>query len=71
MPYHPLVYDFLVSKKDYKIVIDFEKYIKDYAGLKNIPVTGSLNPHLYNLNSFHFYDGMHLNEKGVDAVLGK
>ena len=70
-PYHPLVYDFLVSKKDYKIVIDFEKYIKNFAGLKNIPVTGSLNPHLYNLNSSHFYDGMHLNEKGVDTVLGK
>ena len=60
-----------VVEAHYKIVIDFEKYIKDCACRKNIPVTGSLNPYPFNLNSSHFYDGMHLNEKGVDTVLGK
>ncbi len=71
MPYHPLVYDFFNSNNKYQIVLDFEKYLKNFAINKKIPLTGSFNPYAFNLNSSHFYDGMHLNERGVEIVLGQ
>ncbi len=71
MPYHPLVYDFFSSNNKYQIVLEFERYLKNFAMNKKIPLVGSFNPHAFNLNSSHFYDGMHLNERGVEIVLGQ
>lgn len=71
IPYHPLVYSFLISKVNYRIIVKFEQYINELALNKIIPVTGSLNPARIGLDRSHFYDGMHLNEKGIEVVLQK
>ena len=71
VPYHPVVYDFLASNNKYKIVVAFEQHIRKLALNRKILSTGSLDPSELRLNNSHFYDGMHLNEKGVDILLGK
>jgi len=58
-PYHPLSYEILINKNEYKIIEEVEKYLKNYAANHNIKLLGSYNPKTYNLQSIHFYDGMH------------
>jgi hypothetical protein len=68
MPYHPIVYDYLMAH--YPIVQNVEKYLNQLTISMDIELKGSFNPHLYNLTTIDFYDGMHLNEEGVSKVLG-
>ncbi|MFA5072327.1 MAG: hypothetical protein WC539_00270 [Nitrospirota bacterium] len=68
MPYHPLVYDFLVANTKYKIIEELERYIQEIALNKKILLRGSYNPRNLGLNGSHFYDGMHLNERGVRVI---
>jgi len=69
MPYPAMVYDYLISKDKYKIVSLVEEYITSFALGNNICIFGSYNPELFGLNTEDFYDGMHLNNKGLRKIL--
>ena len=56
-------------EKQYKIVLEIENMIKEFAKKSNIKYAGSFSPIESNLNETHFYDGMHLNEEGVKIIL--
>jgi hypothetical protein len=58
-PYHPLTYKLLVSKDEYKIILDVEKYLRLYSVQHNIKLFGSYDANHCNLNSEDFYDAMH------------
>lgn len=65
-PYAPTVYDFL--EKKYKVVIEVEKVIRDFAILKNIQIYGSYDPYLFDLDKTCFYDGMHCKENAINEI---
>lgn len=66
-PYNPISYDLLVESKKYNIILDVEKFLKNFAKLNNIEIKGSYNPHNYGLAYEDFFDGVH----GRDLVLKK
>lgn len=65
-PYPPLVYDVLEEK--YKVVLNVEKKINDFAVLHNIKLYGSFNPYSLGLDKTFFYDGMHCKELGIIKI---
>lgn len=69
-PYHPEVYNSVLVNGDYKVVLDTERYLREYAASKGIKVLGSYNPSLLELTEHDFFDGMHMKEKSMDAYLG-
>ncbi|KGN01802.1 hypothetical protein Z969_07635 [Clostridium novyi A str. 4570] len=70
-PYHPIVYDKLVSSSDYKIVVDVEKYFKSFAKKENIKVYGSYNPEIVSCTKEDFYDGMHVKPSGIVKIFNR
>ncbi|KEH98707.1 hypothetical protein [Clostridium massiliodielmoense] len=67
-PYHPIVYDKLISSDNYKIVVDIEKYFRGFAKKENIKVYGSYNPQAINCTKKDFYDGMHVKPSGIIKI---
>ena len=67
-PYHPMVFDFLSSSDDYRIVLEAEKYIRAVATEKKIPIIGSYNPARLNLTATDFYDGMHPKTEAINKI---
>lgn len=68
-PYHPKVYSFIAELEKYSRIIDSENYFRDLGLKYGIKVIGSFNPNLLNMDNSYFYDGMHLNEKGLKKIL--
>lgn len=68
-PYHPIVYDYLKSKKYYQIVFKADDYYRKFAVLHNIKVVGSYNPIEYNLDNTCFLDGYHCKEEAIVKIL--
>lgn len=66
-PYHPRVFRRIESK--YKMVLEVEEYINQFAIQKDIKVVGSYDPFELQMDSTYFYDAMHLKEKGVKKIL--
>ena len=69
-PYHPSVYNAILENDDYKIVLDSERYLREYAASKGIKILGSYNPSLLGLTQNDFFDGMHMKEESMDEYLG-
>ncbi len=69
LPYHPKVYSFISSKEKYINVKNSEDYIKKFALQNKLIVRGSFNPEYGKVQSSDFYDGMHLNERGIDKMM--
>jgi hypothetical protein len=69
IPYHPTVYEYIKSSSKYKIVMEVETYIKSLTNKYEFSVTGSYDPASLNMDSSYFYDGMHINEKGVEKII--
>lgn len=71
-PYYPNVYDFLINSDKYKIIIEIEKYINDFALINDLQVFGSYNPEndkqKYKLTKEYFYDGMHSKTEAMEAI---
>lgn len=67
MPYHPIVYDYLMVH--YPIVKKVEEYLNEFTISIGTKLKGSYNPYNYSLTTDDFYDGMHLNEQGISKVL--
>lgn len=68
-PYHPSVYNAILESDDYKIVLDSERYLREYAASKGIKVLGSYNPSLLGITQNDFFDGMHMKEGSMDNLL--
>ena len=66
-PYPPLVYREL--QENYPQVVRAETLVDSFASANNITVYGSYNPYDLGFDETFFYDGMHCNEKGVNALL--
>jgi len=62
-PYNPITYDILKNNPKYAKIDEVENYLTSISKKKGITLIGSYNPHLYNLQSTDFFDGMHSLEK--------
>ena len=69
IPYHPIVYNKI--NNNYKIVLDVENKIIEFAKNNNIKYFGSYNPENTGISRQEFYDGMHLNESGIKIILNQ
>ena len=65
IPYHPMVYDFLINSDDYNIVLQTEKYFRKVALDHNISVVGSYDPKLCGFTEKSFLDGMHPKKEAI------
>jgi len=70
-PYHPLTYQVISSKSDYKSVIETEKYIRLLANKYNIKVFGSYDPNLAGCNEAQFTDDMHPKEECINSIFSR
>jgi len=70
-PYHPMVFDYLSTSTDYRIVLDVEDYFRSIAQKKNIPIIGSYNPESLTLSENGFYDGMHPKTEAINQIFRK
>lgn len=70
-PYHPLTYQVISSKSDYKSVIETEKYIRLLANKHNITVFGSYDPNLAGCNEAQFTDDMHPKEECINSIFSR
>ena len=51
------------------MVIETEKVVKEIADKNAIKCIGSYNPLKLKIDNSHFFDGMHLNLKGISIIL--
>lgn len=68
-PYHPKVYNFLLSDAQYKLLSGSEGYFKALATRKKLDIFGSFAPDKYKLDGSYFYDGMHFKEEAIPLIL--
>ena len=66
-PYHPIVYEQVKIRSPR--VLEAEEYIRSYSEAKGLKYYGSFDPDKAGADASDFYDGMHLNEKGVRKML--
>jgi hypothetical protein len=59
-PIEPVAYEKI--KEKFSIVIEIEKYLRDFASNKNILLLGSFDPKKYNFVSSDFFDYLHGDE---------
>ncbi|HEY3276406.1 MAG TPA: DUF1574 family protein [Syntrophorhabdaceae bacterium] len=67
-PYHPVTYDLLVNKNEYKILADVEKYLKNYSIHNNLRLIGSYDAKQHKLGNEDFFDGMHSRDVVVERL---
>ena len=67
MPYPSAVYKRI--SEDYDNVVKTENIVKRIAEDYNINCFGTFNPRGLKANQSHFFDGMHMNSKGIELFL--
>jgi len=67
-PYHPLVYNHFQNAKEYKIIIETEKFYTQLAKDKNIKIVGTYNPAKLGLSNSAFYDGPHCKYEALQSI---
>ncbi|MDD3907710.1 MAG: hypothetical protein PHF34_05800, partial [Bacteroidales bacterium] len=70
-PYHPIVYHKIMSQKHYEYARFAMDYIHKFSVLNNLEIIGSYNPDNCGCNETCFYDGVHLNDKGIGIIFKK
>ena len=68
-PYHPIVYQEISSNPSYAQVMESEKIFQELGRSQGISVLGSYDPSKIKITSGDFFDGMHLNQKGLIKLL--
>jgi len=68
MPYHPVTFNALIKKSDYRIIMDVETYLRAVASRKQISLMGSYDPALCNARNRDFFDGMHPKEIVAEKI---
>lgn len=68
-PYSPQLYEFISNDADYKIILNVEDYILDFASENSIKVFGSYDPEGSGLTVKDLYDPYHVRlEKIMDTL---
>jgi hypothetical protein len=70
-PYHPLVYDTLLSDPRYVQVACAEAWYREQAARRGIPVVGSFSPAACGLTAADFYDAMHPRREAVSSLFAQ
>ncbi|MFH1282336.1 MAG: hypothetical protein ABII27_01575 [bacterium] len=68
-PYHPAVYDLLMTQNQYNIIRKVESYFIKFALNNKIKLLGSYNPSKLKLNETDFSDGIHLKKKSANIYM--
>ncbi len=66
-PYHPIVFEKI--SRDYKIVLEVENQVLQFADENDIKYFGSFNPTKAKVNASDFYDGMHCKENAIKKIM--
>ena len=64
-PFHAAAYRSCFADPKYKVVLEIETYLRDFAGRSGITVIGSYDPARYGFKGGDFFDGTH----GHDIVM--
>jgi hypothetical protein len=67
-PYHPVVYKALLLSPKQKVIVDIEKYYRDFAQKHQLKILGSYDPSKVGLSEKDFYDDMHASKEGVEQI---
>jgi len=67
-PYHPVVYDYISTADDYRIMLEVENYLRVLADENGIRIVGSYDPIRLNLSKTDFYDGMHPTTEAINKI---
>jgi len=69
-PYHPAMYEVL-SRADgpYAMVAQAERYVRDVARARNLPLFGSYDPAATGCSAAEFYDEMHPKPSCLDRIV--
>ena len=67
VPRSPMLYD-RENMKSYPIVNEIMEYAFSISKNKNIPITGSLNPHFIDAKDEYYFDGFHLNQEITNSI---
>ncbi len=68
-PFHPLTYQRMVDY--YPMVTDVERYLRDLASRRSIPVVGSFDPTANGFTSLDFFDGSHGHERVPEKLFNE
>lgn len=68
-PYHPRTYAALISKAEYRMIMDVEASLRRLAMREGLVVLGSYDPALANCSEMEFFDGMHPTESCLKRIL--
>jgi hypothetical protein len=70
-PYHPKYYMAIVERKDLKMVIEAEKYIRNLCKNRKIVCLGSYDPNKIGFSGSDFYDYMHPKRESLNKYLSR
>jgi len=70
-PYHPMFFDRLKALPDYHVSLEAEKYVRQFAKDKGIPLFGSIDPTECGMDHTDFYDEQHLKKEALVRILAK
>lgn len=68
LPWHPILYKSLTTEEQYRKLFETMEYITQLAQKNNIRTIGSFNPKECGCDETSFYDGGHLNSKGLKII---
>jgi hypothetical protein len=68
-PYHTIAYEKPVDNSKYRIIVEAERYVKEFASRNGIEAFGSYNPENLGLDESYFLDGMHPKKAAIEKVL--
>jgi hypothetical protein len=67
-PQHPIIYKEILSDKKYLMVLEEEKFFREYAKNHNILIYGSYDPRPWNLSSADYYDSSHIRSNIISRI---
>jgi hypothetical protein len=68
-PYHPAAYAEFLKDPSSRMVVEVERYLRDYAAAHGIPVCGSYDPGAAGCVATDFFDGAHVHGSRVAEML--
>jgi len=67
-PYHPVVYNTLLSPAKQKVLIEIENNYRDFAKRHDLKILGSYDPSKVGLGGLDFYDDFHASKEAVEKI---
>jgi hypothetical protein len=65
-PFHPITYERMI--RYYPMVPEVERYLRNFAASRTIPVVGSFDPEANGFTSLDFFDGSHGHETVLKSL---